>query len=272
MVIKDWLQNSPLPRLEARMLLQQATGLTRAQLISHDLDPLSIEQEHNLNQWQIERINGKPMAYILGEREFYGRNFKVSEAVLIPRPETEHLIETVVEYLPINESIKIWDLGTGSGIIAITLKLEIPNATVFASDVSEHALAIAQMNAKQLEADIHFAQGSWFDCEHNREPKASFDFIVSNPPYIDSHDCHLSQGDVRFEPKIALTDFNDGLSAYKVLFKQAQDWLKPQGYLIVEHGYNQKEALQDLLTQYHYKNTVTLKDLAGQDRITLAQK
>lgn len=271
MNIKDWLQNSPLPKLEARMLLQKATSFTRAQLISHDTDDLTPTQEQALNHWQEERLNGKPMAYIMGEREFFGRVFNVSESVLIPRPETEHLIEAVLERLPTRTPNKIWDLGTGSGIIAITLKLERPETDVFASDLSEDALKVAQANAQNLNAKIHFAQGSWFDCHHKTQEKNSFDFIVSNPPYIHQEDKHLAQGDVRFEPKMALTDFDDGLSAYKILFEQGLLWLKKDGYLVVEHGYDQKIALHDLLQQYNYKNQITLKDLAGQDRITLAQ-
>ena len=184
---KTFLQNTPLPKTEARMLLQAVTGWTRAQLITRDGEMLDEWQTADLQAMQQRRLNGEPMAYILGWREFYGRRFAVSPAVLIPRPETEHLLEAALQALPAGGSL--WDLGTGSGIIAVSAKLERPDARVRASDISAEALAVARNNARTLGAAIEWALGSWFDAavQDNspfRLPENSrFDVIVSNPPF-----------------------------------------------------------------------------------------
>ncbi len=269
--IACWLQNCPLPKLEARMLLQKVTGLSRVQLISHDEQLLSSSEFDQLQKWQEDRLAGQPMAYIMEEREFFGRMFYVNADVLIPRPETEHVIEEVLSRLSKNQPAKIADIGTGSGIIAIILKLERPLAQVFASDLSEQALKVARKNAKVLQAEITFTQGSWFD-GLDQIGASTFDFIVSNPPYIEHNDPHLQQGDVRFEPRMALTDFADGLEAYRVLTEQSFSRLKDGGWLIVEHGFDQKQAIGQLCENYLYQNITTLKDLAGLDRVTVAQK
>lgn len=271
--IAEWLKQTSLPRLEARMLLQKATGLSRAQLLSHDEDELSNDVLALLETWQKSRLDGTPMAYLIGSREFYGRDFVVSEDVLIPRPETEHLIEAVLDRLPEikseTESPRVWDLGTGSGIIAITLKLERPDLTVFATDVSAKALVIAKQNAEILNANIMFGEGSWFQGLPEEIQTNQFDFIVSNPPYIDSIDQHLKEGDVRFEPLGALTDFADGLSALRILCEDATSRLKVGGYLVMEHGYDQAEAVQSLLKENGFEKVETIVDLAGQPRIRL---
>ncbi len=254
------------------MLLQKVTSLSRAQLISHDEDALSKEQLEVLNRYVQERLDGRPMAYIMGVKEFFGRDFAVSDAVLIPRPETEHLIEAVLERLPVNQPARVWDLGTGSGIIAITLKRERPLACVFASDLSAPALALAQENARQLDVQVQFAEGNWFEALPEEEQAQGFDFIVSNPPYIEQNDPHLCQGDVRFEPQMALTDFGDGLSAYQALIAGALPRLKAKGWLIMEHGFAQKQAIQGLLFDAGYQKVTTLMDLAGLDRVTLGQR
>ncbi|WP_434776915.1 peptide chain release factor N(5)-glutamine methyltransferase [Neisseria sp. Ec49-e6-T10] len=253
------------------MLLQMVTGYSKAQLISHDQEALNAQTLQELNHLSEQRLNGLPMAYIIHHREFFGRYFNVTPKVLIPRPETEHLIETVLEKLTVQDKPTIWDLGTGSGIIAITLKLECPQSTVFASDLSEEALAIARQNAQQLNADIQFFQGSWFEAFPHSQSAITFDFLVSNPPYIEANDPHLLQGDLRFEPAMALTDFGNGLSAFQTLVQQGKQYLKPQGWLIMEHGFEQAEAIRALLTQYGYHHIETKKDLAGLDRISLGQ-
>ena len=270
--IANWLQKSPLPKLEARMLLQKATGLTRVQLISRDDQILSTSELTQLTQWQVDRLTGQPMAYIMGEKEFFGRMFRVNPDVLIPRPETEHVIDEVLARLPENYPAKIADIGTGSGIIAITLKLERLLNHVFASDLSASALNVACLNAKDLHADIVFTQGSWFEGLDQIEQGSDFDFIVSNPPYIEKNDPHLQQGDVQFEPQMALTDFADGLEAYRVLTDQSYSRLKNGGWLIMEHGYDQGQAIRHLCEKYAYQNIATIKDLAGLDRVTVAQK
>ena len=267
--IEEWQRQSRLPRLESRMLLQRAGGFSHAYLVAHGDTPLPDTLTAELNALAARRHNGEPMAYLLGEREFYGRLFRVSPAVLIPRPETELLVEAVLARLPENGSV--WDLGTGSGAIALTLALERPDAAVHASDVSAAALAVAQENARQLSANATFALGSWFDAA---PPvlHGNFDILVSNPPYIETGDVHLQQGDLRFEPQQALTDFNDGLSCIRTLAASALPYLRHGGWLLLEHGFNQGEAARALLAQHGFTEIETLPDLAGLDRITLGRK
>lgn len=265
--IAQWLKQCTLPKLEARMLLQACTGYSRSQLITCDQTTLSDLQLQQLKHWQHRREAGEPMAYILGQREFYGRMFTVSPAVLIPRPETEHLLEAALEKLP--ENGRIWDLGTGSGAVAITIQLERPDVRVYASDVSAAALEIAQCNATQLQAKISFRLGSWF--EARSEEMSDFDVLVSNPPYIEANDPHLQQNGLPYEPSLALTDFADGLSCIRELAAGAKQVLKCGGWLILEHGYNQGEAVRQILHHHQFSLIQTLPDLAGLDRITLGQ-
>lgn len=268
--LQNWLNQSALPKNEARLLLQHVTGLTRAQLITHDKNLLLENQLVELNHLAQRRLLGEPLAYIVGEREFYGRTFAVSPAVLIPRPETEHLLETALQKLPENGTL--WDLGTGSGILAISAKLERPDLKVFASDISAEALAMAQQNAHTLSADVAFAQGSWFQAAaHFSLPENGINVIVANPPYIERDDVHLQQGDLRFEPQSALTDFADGLSHIREITAQSVDFLQQNGWLMFEHGYNQGQAVRDILAQSGFANITTLPDLAGLDRVSLGQ-
>lgn len=268
--LTQWLQMQKLPKLEARMLLQHITGYTQGQLITRNQERLPENQLLALNALAQRREQGEPMAYILGNREFYGRTFSVSSDVLIPRHETEHLIEAALCRLP--ERAKVLDLGTGSGIIAITLQCERPDLMVYAGDISEEALRIAQKNVQRHQAAVQLMQGSWFQAaEKLKLPANSLDMIVSNPPYIEQDDPHLTQGDLRFEPLHALTDFADGLTPYRELAAQAPRWLKSGGWLIVEHGYNQGQVIHKIFQAASWQNIATLPDLAGLDRITLAQ-
>ena len=277
--IAQILQTSPLPRNETRLLLQHATGYTAAQLITRDREPLPEPQATRLQHLIARRSAGEPIAYILGTREFYGRSFTVSPAVLIPRPETEHLLEAALQRLPASGTL--WDLGTGSGIIAISAKLERPDATVYASDNSPTVLKIARQNAKTLGAAITFAQGSWFAADaidriHPRKrlfrlPQHIADVIASNPPYIDVNDEHLRQGDLRYEPPHALTDFADGLAHIRHIAQHAPDYLRDNGWLLLEHGYDQGQAVRDILAQRGYTQIETQQDLAGLDRVTLGR-
>lgn len=266
--IAQWLSESPLPKLEARMLVQAATGLSRVALITHDTQPLTDVQAACLNEWATRRQNGEPMAYILGGREFYGRFFRTTPDTLIPRPETEHLVETALAILPPNAVV--WDIGTGSGAIAVTLACERPDWQVTASDISEAALAVARDNAAQHGCRVEFLHGSWFDTVPR--PPNRFHAIVSNPPYIPQHDPHLQQGDLRFEPQTALTDFADGLTPYRHLAAHAAEWLHPNGWLMVEHGYNQAADIQLLFAKHGWQDIQTLPDLAGLDRITVGKR
>lgn len=266
--IAKCLQNSPLPRLEMRLLLRDVTGLSQSQLITQDDYVLSSDEADRLNDLVYRRQNGEPIAYLIGKKEFYGRAFQVSAAVLIPRPETEHLVELIIQKLPANGAL--WDVGTGSGIIAITSQLERPDSNVFASDISQEALNIAQQNASHLGAKVQFDLGEWLDVAPLPSVQ-KFDIIASNPPYIERHDPHLQQGDLRFEPQMALTDFHDGLNAFRVLANQSKKYLKNQGFLMFEHGYNQAVAVQDILLQNGFANIETVCDLAGNQRVTFGQ-
>lgn len=268
--IKQWLTKSPLARNESRILLQHITQKSAVELITQDDENLPEKQLIALNQLVARRISGEPIAYLIGVREFYGRCFHVSPAVLIPRPETEHLIDLALSQLPQNSVVL--DLGTGSGIIAITLKCERPDLNVLAGDISAEALNIAKQNAKRHQANIEFAQGSWYEVMNTFGLPEKIDLIVANPPYIEQNDPHLQQGDLRFEPQNALTDFSDGLSAYRALIAGAPTYLKTGAYLMMEHGYNQASAVQQLFQAAScWQNIQTEKDWADLDRITWAQ-
>lgn len=267
--LAQWLNGSPLPKSEARLLLQHAGGLTAAQLITRSDDLLSDGLHDTLEQLVCRRLGGEPVAYILGWREFYGRRFSVGPEVLIPRHETEHLVDALLQHLP--PQGRVWDLGTGSGIIAVTAALECRDASVCASDISTAALDTARLNARNLGADVAFAQGSWFDAPVPGR-NLPFDVIVSNPPYIEAGDRHLQQGDLRFEPQQALTDFSDGLSCIRILAAGAFGRLKPDGLLLMEHGCDQGAAVRLILQRHGYTDTATLPDLAGLDRITLGRR
>lgn len=266
--IQTTLQNQPLPALEARMLLQAVTGLTRVGLISHGLDELTPEQLEQFQQLTQRRIDGEPMAYIIGQRDFYGRDFIVTPDVLIPRPDTETLIDVVLkQYAMQRESpLSVLDLGTGSGAIAITIALECPAWQVSAVDLSSPALKVAQKNATQLQAHIDFQLSDWlavFDSTHTQ-----FDLIISNPPYIDAADDHLKQGDVRFEPINALTDGSDGLTNYRHLIDTVPNYLNSGGQLWFEHGYNQAKNVRELMHHKNFNHIQTFTDLGGNERVT----
>lgn len=264
--ITEWLNLCPLPRSEARMLMQHCTGLPHARLITGGDNVLDAATLQTLNALAYRRSSGEPMAYILGEREFYGRLFHVNPGVLIPRPETEHLVEAVLAHLP--QGGKVWDLGTGSGAIAVTVALERPDAAVRASDISPQALNTAKRNALRLGAEIEWACGSWFEAGRPSE-YGTYDIIVSNPPYIEAGDTHLGQGDLRFEPQTALTDFSDGLSCIRILAEGAGRYLKPGGMLMIEHGYNQGAAVKAIFERNGFESVETRQDWAGLDRLTL---
>lgn len=271
MTIKQFLNQCTLPLLEARMLMQCVTGLTRVQLLTHDTDELSDAQQ---TQWQAllaRRERGEPMAYILGEREFYGRMFRVNPHVLIPRPDTETLIDAVLADFGdglSNDAVSLMDLGTGSGAIAVTLAAERPDWQVYASDVSTDALQVARDNAQRLNAPVRFFAGDWWAALPTDEG-LKFNIVVSNPPYIEANDAHLSQGDVRFEPQGALTDGADGLQHYRAILCDAARYLHPNGALYFEHGFNQGEAVRGLLSAAGFTQVRTIKDLAGNERVSV---
>ena len=259
------LAASPLPRLEAQLLWQQVLGVSRAWLIAHDADVLDPHRIAAYQALETRRLAGEPMAYILGRREFYGRDFLVTPAVLIPRPDTEWLVECGLRAVRSVRAPRILDLGTGSGIVAVSLVLERPDARVLATDRSAEALDVARKNASALGANLLFSHGSWYDTELGPD---RFDLIVSNPPYIDAQDAHLAQGDLRFEPSGALTDGADGLQALRVIVQGAPDHLQPGGTLCVEHGWDQAAAVRSLFQNRGFADVASTRDLAGIERIT----
>ncbi len=256
---------SGLSRLEARMLLAYTLGRPAAWLLAHGDEPVSPELADAFLSLAARRRQGEPMAYLVGEREFMGHAFVVTPSVLIPRPETELLVEAAMQSLTNVKSPSILDLGTGSGAIAISLALALPDARVTATDISADALAIAQSNAQRLGARIQWWQGSWYTA---LPAEGRFDLIVSNPPYVRSGDPHLAQGDLRFEPVSALTDGDDGLSALRQIVSGAATHLNPGGGIWMEHGFDQANPVRVMLTDAGYNHVRTMVDLAGLDRIT----
>lgn len=251
-------------RLETRVLASFGWEVETAWLIAHDTDALSDSQIAVFQSLLSRRLEGQPIAYLVGKREFYGRPFHVSSDVLIPRPDTELLIELALAHLPPDHPLDVLDLGTGSGCIAITLALERPHARVTAVDRSDEALAIAQRNAETLNADVEFLASDWFSALGKR----NFDLVVSNPPYIAATDPHLAQGDLRFEPLTALAAGADGLDALRHLVQMAARHIKPGGALLLEHGYDQADAVQALLRINSIPQPKSWADLAGNPRVS----
>jgi release factor glutamine methyltransferase len=263
------LDANTLPRNEARLLLSQVLSRGSAWLVAHDDYVFSHDELEQIHALVARRTAGDPIAYLLGERDFYGRTFRCTPAALIPRPETELLIERSLLHLAQNTAVHVLDIGTGTGCIAITLALERSNAVVTAIDISPDALALAQENAQRLQANVTFMQSNWFAAI---APDARFDVIVSNPPYIAPGDAHLTQGDLRFEPTIALADAVDGLESYRQLARGAQTHLRLGGALLVEHGYDQGESVPTLFKAAGLVDVATHRDLAGHPRVTEARK
>ena len=251
-------------RLDARLLLQYATGCSHADLLARPEMPVIAPAYAQFAEWVARRAAGEPFAYLVGEAEFRGQVFQVSPAVLIPRPETEVLIDLALAKLAGLTAPRLVDLGTGSGIVAISLALECPAAQVAAVDLSADALAVARNNAGRLGARVDFRQGDWF------APLAGerFDLVVSNPPYVADGDPHLALNGLPFEPKMALTDGADGLACIRRIITDAPKHLKPGGWLLFEHGYDQGEASRNLLTAAGFKAASTFPDLAGIDRVS----
>lgn len=249
-------------RLEARVLASAALGVAPVWLIAHDRDALAEAQLAALEAAFGRRLGGEPVAYIVGEREFYSRPFQVGPATLIPRPETEHLVEAALARGP--AAARVLDIGTGSGCIAITLKLERPAWSVSAVDVSAAALAVARGNGERLGAAVEWLESDLFGALAGRV----FDLIVSNPPYVPEADPHLAQGDVRFEPRGALASGADGLDAIRAIVERAPAHLASGGWLLLEHGYDQGEAVPALLRAAGYGEVFMAQDLAGQARVS----
>ena len=279
-------------KLEAQLLLQHALNVSRAWLIAHEIDALEANIDVVFETLLNRRLNGEPMAYILGAREFYGLKLKVSPDTLIPRPDTETLVEAALAKIPLmvrqahhkrdllapacpdivegrgNDELMVLDLGTGTGAIVLAIAKHRPKAHVTALDASQAALDIAIENAQNLNiSNVKFILSDWFNALNTEK----FDVIVSNPPYIEAADAHLKQGDLRFEPISALASGEDGLDAIRTIISQAPKHLNPQGWLMLEHGYNQAESVATLLKQAGFSEIDHVKDLAGINRVTLGQ-
>lgn len=251
--------------LDAQLLLLHALERSdsgRAWLLAHDTDTLdtsSLQRWHALVQ---RRLDGEPIAYLLGHREFFGLDFTVDQRVLDPRPDTEILVEWALEIMPtLGASPAVCDLGTGSGAIACAIAHHTPHAQVWATDASAQALAVARHNAQRLQLPVRFAQGRWFEALNNQDATPRFALLVSNPPYIRTDDPHLEA--LRHEPMEALTSGADGLDDIRTLVDQAPAWLQPGGWLLLEHGYDQGDAVQALLAGSGFSRVQARMDLAG---------
>lgn len=251
-------------RLEAQVLFAHALGVNRAWLIGHDRDVLTPEQTCRVEALLKRRLAGEPVAYLLGEREFYGRPFRVTPDVLIPRPDTELLLELALERLPQNEVRNVLDIGVGSGAVAVSLALERPACRVTGVDVSAAALAVARCNAEALGAEVELLASDGFEALASRR----FHLIVSNPPYIAEADPHLAQGDLRFEPRRALASGVDGLDLIRRLVAEAPEHLEAGGWLLIEHGWEQAEAVRARLSRAGFAAVFSARDLAGHERAT----
>ncbi len=256
-----------IPASEARMFLREVTGCSAAQVAAYPERALSAEQAARYAGLLERRAAGEPVAYLLGEREFYGRSFRVSPAVLIPRPETELIVDLVKARVAPGTAPAVLDLGTGSGALAVTLALEIPAARVTAVDLSPAALEVARANAAALGAQVSFVESDWFAAVGAER----FEIIVSNPPYIVDDDPHLAEGDVRFEPRSALVSGRSGLDDLTRITAAAPAFLAPGGWLLMEHGYDQAEAVRALLGAAGFVAVESARDLAGIERVSLGQ-
>jgi release factor glutamine methyltransferase len=257
------------PRLEADLLLGAVTGLGRSQLISRGDTPLSATQQADLAALLSRRIAGEPIAYLLGQREFWGLALRVSGATLIPRPETEVLVEQALARLPADAALVVADLGTGSGAIAAALARERPSWTLIGVDIAAAALTIAAHNARNLALDaLYLIHGRWsFALAAD-----SLDAIVSNPPYIAEQDPHLQRGDLRFEPRSALAAGPSGLEAIDQILPDAMRCLRPGGLILIEHGWDQAEQVRARMQSAGLRQTETACDLAGHARVTSARR
>lgn len=252
-------------RLEAEVLLLHVLGKPRAWLYAHALDELTPDERDGFDALVRRRADGEPVAYLTGSREFWSLPLRVTPATLIPRADTERLVELALERLPEDRAVDVADLGTGSGAIALAVASERPLARVVATDASEAALAVARDNAtRNAIPNVEFARGSWFAAVPGRR----FDLVASNPPYIEAGDAHLEQGDLRFEPRSALAAGEDGLDDIRRIVAAATSHLNTGGWLLLEHGHEQGDAVRVLLVQAGFDEVATWQDLGGRDRVS----
>lgn len=252
-------------RREAALLLRYVLGVSEAWLIAHADEPVDPPREAAFRALIERRTHGEPVAYLTGTRGFHALELQVSPGVLIPRPETELLVECALKCIPEDAECAVADLGTGSGAIALAIARARPSARVVATDASASALQAARANAERLGLrNVEFTQGDW------SEPlgEARFNLIASNPPYIAEGDPHLREGDLRFEPRAALASGADGLDAIRIIVRDARRHLHDGGWLMLEHGFEQGPAVRDLLTAHDYAQVFTERDLEGRERVS----
>lgn len=262
---RDQLVQSDSARLDSELLLAHVLKRDRTWLYTWSDRELTEQQQQQAQQLLQQRQQGAPVAHLLGEREFWSLPLQVNASTLIPRPDTETLVEWALQ-LALPDNARVLDLGTGTGAIALALASERPQWQISAVDAQADAVALAASNAKLLDLNVTVLQSNWFAALSGR-----FDLIVSNPPYIDADDPHLQQGDVRFEPRSALVAEQRGLADLQQIIQKAPEFLSAQGWLLLEHGWQQAESVKQLLQQRGFKALQTRCDLAGQDRITGGQ-
>lgn len=270
--------NSDSPQLDAELLLAQASGFSRSRFRAFPEQQISPAQVAAFEQLVEKRVAGEPVAYLLGRQEFWSLPLQVSAATLIPRPDTESVVEQALA-LDLPAQARVLDLGTGTGAIALALASEQPAWDITASDFTDAAVALAQRNAQILKLPLQVLKSHWFDqlaavlpASRTDNSHQSFDLIVSNPPYIASADPHLNQGDLRFEPVSALVSGTDGLDAIRHIVATAPNWLNAGGWLLLEHGYNQAQAVQTLFQQQGLAQVHSRQDYGHNDRMTLGQR
>jgi release factor glutamine methyltransferase len=252
--------------IEAQILLMHILGVNRAWLLAHATDLMPENSVQDYTHLLQRRLQGEPVAYILGYREFFGLKLTVTSDTLIPRPDTETLVEAALQ--KIAGPMRVLDLGTGTGAIALAIASHAPQSQVTAVDASDRALKVAETNRHSLQlANVSLLHSHWYSALANQ----TFDLIVSNPPYIEAADQHLSQGDLRFEPLSALAAGEDGLADIRQIIAQAPGYLNQGGWLMLEHGYNQADAVQNLYQTAGFAHIQTLRDLGDNPRVTLAQ-
>ncbi|WP_313376553.1 peptide chain release factor N(5)-glutamine methyltransferase [Pantoea sp. CTOTU50773] len=274
MMIRHWLKHAVValcggdsPKRDAEILLGFVTGKSRSWLVAFDDHELDATQLAELNALLARRVKGEPIAHLVGEREFWSLPLRVNDATLIPRPDTEVLVEQALLRIPVTPS-SLLDLGTGTGAIALALASERSDCQVLGCDRIPAAVALAEENAQRLHiSNARFQLSHWFD----EIPAQHFDLIVSNPPYIDAADEHLQQGDVRFEPLSALVADEAGLADLRLIIHRAPQWLQSGGWLLLEHGWQQDEAVRGIMTQHGYQQVSSINDYGGNPRVTLGQ-
>jgi release factor glutamine methyltransferase len=259
------LAMSGLVPLEAKLLLAHVLGCDRAWLAAHGEAALSPEQARAFDALARRRHKGEPVAYLTGRREFYGLDLEITPDVLIPRPETELLVELALAWLDKNATQRVLDLGCGSGAVALAIARERPRAAVLGADVSQPAVALARRNAERLAiANATFVESDWFA----GIARERFSVIVANPPYVAEDDPHLGQGDLRYEPALALSPGGDGLAAARAIVAAAPAYLVPRGALALEHGHDQAQAVRSLLREAGFAGIASARDLAGIERVS----